>query len=152
MRLAIEEAVKAGRMDEVPVGAVIIDEEDRIISTAHNLTESSADPTAHAEILAIRAAAGYLGSWRLNSCTLYVTLEPCAMCAGAIVNSRIERLVFAAKDKKAGAITSLYRIGSDGLLNHRFETVPGVLSSRSASILKTFFRDIRNRQDLSGKN
>lgn len=149
MRLAIDEAIRAGRMNEVPVGALIVDDRERVISTAHNLTESSGDPTAHAEILAIRKAADHLGSWRLNGCTIYVTLEPCAMCAGAIVNSRIERLVFAAEDKKSGAIKSLYKIGSDGFLNHSFETVPDVLSCQSASLLKNFFRDIRNKKTES---
>lgn len=146
MRLAIGEAQSARRNFEVPVGAVIIDGDQQLIASGHNLTESSNDPTAHAEIIAIREAARRTGSWRLNGCTLYVTLEPCAMCAGAIVNSRIERLVFGARDSKAGAVSSLYNIGTDGKLNHKIITVADVLSDECSGIMRDFFRMLRKEQ------
>lgn len=146
MRLAIEEAMKAGRMDEVPVGAVITDDNDRLISRAHNLTETNRDPTAHAEILAIKAAAAETGSWRLTGCTIYVTLEPCVMCAGAVVNSRMSKLVYGAYDTKAGAVSTLYNIGRDGLLNHRFDTEAGVLDTECKKVLQDFFRNLRSRK------
>ena len=143
MRLAIEEALEAGRVGEVPVGAVITDSSNNVISAGYNLREISNDPTAHAEVLAIRKAAEELGSWRLEGCTLYVTLEPCAMCMGAIVLSRIERLVFGAKDEKAGAVVSKYGIGTDNMLNHRVEYTEGVLSRECSEMLKEFFATLR---------
>lgn len=146
MCLAIEEALKAGRMDEVPVGAVITDENDRVVSRAHNLTETNRDPTAHAEVLAIKTAAAETGSWRLTGCTLYVTLEPCVMCAGAIVNSRIRKLVYGTYDAKAGAVSTLYNIGHDGLLNHSFDTKAGILDTECRKILQEFFRNLRSRK------
>lgn len=146
MRLAIGEAQRARRNFEVPVGAVIIDGDQHLIASGHNLTESSNDPTAHAEIIAIREAARRNGSWRLNGCTLYVTLEPCAMCAGAIVNSRIERLVFGTRDSKAGAVSSLYSIGTDGKLNHKIKTVADVLSDECSGMMRDFFRLLRKEQ------
>lgn len=149
MRLAIEEASKAGRMNEVPVGAVVVDKKNFVISTGHNLTESHNDPTAHAEIVAIRSASHKLGTWRLNECTIYVTLEPCVMCAGAIINSRIMKLVYSVPDEKSGAIESLYKIGTDGNLNHSFTCIPGVLAGESRELLQVFFRNIRESKKQS---
>ena len=143
MRLAIEKALEAGRLGEVPVGAVIADSSERVISSGYNLRETTNDPTAHAETVAIRKAAEHLGSWRLDGCTIYVTLEPCAMCMGAIVLSRIERLVFGARDPKAGAVVSIYEIGTDEKLNHTVEYTEGVLEHDSARILKEFFSSLR---------
>lgn len=147
IRLAIEEALDAGRMGEVPIGAVITDASDKVISSAHNLREKSNDPTAHAEVLALREASAKLGSWRLEGCTMYVTLEPCAMCMGAIVLSRIKRVVFGARDPKAGAVVSLYSIGTDEKLNHRVEYTEGVLSQECSQLLKDFFVALRSRAD-----
>jgi tRNA(adenine34) deaminase len=143
MRLAIEEALRAEGIAEVPIGAVVVGEDGEIISLAHNLGESSSDPTAHAEILAIRQAARKLGNWRLTDATLYTTLEPCVMCMGATVLSRIKRVVFGARDPKAGAIVSIYNIGTDGRLNHRIELKEGVLKDGCAVLLKRFFENIR---------
>lgn len=143
IRLAIEEALEAGRMGEVPIGAVITDASQNVISSAHNLREQSNDPTAHAEVLALRKASAKLGSWRLEGCTIYVTLEPCAMCMGAIVLSRVKRLVFGARDPKAGAVVSLYSIGTDEKLNHRVEYTEGVLGKECSDILKKFFSSLR---------
>ena len=145
MRLAIEEALEAGRMGEVPVGAVITDASQKVISSGYNQREESNDPTAHAEVIAIRKAAEKLNSWRLEGCTIYVTLEPCAMCMGAIVLSRIERLVFGAKDPKAGAVVSMYGIGTDEKLNHRVEYTESVLSTECSQILKDFFASLREK-------
>lgn len=147
IRLAIEQALEAGRMGEVPVGAVITDASQNVISRAHNLREKSNDPTAHAEVLALREASEKLRSWRLEDCTLYVTLEPCAMCMGAIVLSRIKRLVFGARDPKAGAVVSLYSIGTDKTLNHRVEYTEGVLSGECSDVLKDFFMALRTNSD-----
>lgn len=143
MRLAIEEALKAGGIGEVPIGAVVVGESGGIISRAHNLRETSFDPTAHAEIIAIREAAKKVGNWRLADTTLYATLEPCAMCMGAIVLSRLKRVVFGARDPKAGAIVSIYNIGVDGKLNHRVEIEEGMLKDECADLLKRFFENIR---------
>jgi tRNA(adenine34) deaminase len=138
MRRALAEAEAAAECDEVPVGAVIV-HRGRVIAAAHNQREMLHDPTAHAEMLAITQAAEAVGSWRLDACTLYVTLEPCAMCAGAIVLSRIPRLVFGATDPKAGACVSLYQIPTDPRLNHRVEVVGGVLAEPCAALLRQFF-------------
>ena len=143
MRLAIEEALKARDMGEVPVGAVIVDENGGIISSAHNLCETTSDPTAHAEILAIREASRKLENWRLTGATLYVTLEPCLMCMGAIVLARIKRVVFGALDPKAGAVMSLYNIGVDGKLNHTVEIKKGILKEDCARLLRDFFKSVR---------
>lgn len=143
MHLAIEEALKAEGVGEVPIGAVIVRENGEIISRAHNLRETSLDPTAHAEIIAIREAAKKLGNWRLANVALYVTLEPCAMCVGAIILSRIKRVIFGARDPKAGAIVSIYNIGVDGRLNHRVEIEEGVLRDECADLLKRFFENLR---------
>ena len=138
MRAALVQAVAAQVHDDVPVGAVVV-RDGRIIASAHNERELSGDPTAHAEVLALRAAAAAVGSWRLDGCTLYVTLEPCAMCAGAIVNARIGRVVFGATDPKAGAVRSLYRVADDPRLNHRATVEGGVLADEAGALLKAFF-------------
>lgn len=142
MRAAIEEAKHASDRGEVPVGAVIVHEE-KIIGRGYNLRESQQDPTAHAEMIALREAAAELGSWRILDTSLYVTLEPCPMCAGALINARVPRVVWGCDDPKAGATRTLYTLGDDPRLNHRFESVPGVLGSACASLLSEFFAGIR---------
>jgi tRNA(adenine34) deaminase len=142
MKEALAEAEKARLMGEVPVGCVMVREE-RVIARGFNLRESSQDPTAHAELIALKRAAEALGTWRLIDVVAYVTLEPCPMCAGALVNSRISRVVFGCDDPKAGALRTLYQIGSDGRLNHRFESIPGVLNEECSSLLSKFFSQIR---------
>ncbi len=144
MRHALAEAQLALKKEEVPVGAVVV-YEDKIIGRGHNQVESLNDPTAHAEIIAIGAACNYLRSWRLTGASLYVTIEPCAMCAGAIVLSRIDRLVFGAKDPKAGACGSLYNIVRDVRLNHQVEVVPHVLEEECGQLLKAFFEKVRRK-------
>ena len=139
MRLALEEARTAALEDEVPVGAVIVSLQDGIIGRAHNQRESLNDPTAHAEMIAITQAANGLRSWRLEGCILYVTLEPCPMCAGAIVLARLPMIVYGAADPKAGACDSLYRITNDPRLNHRAQVIGGVLAPECAEILSEFF-------------
>lgn len=143
MLLAIEQAQLAGSIGEVPIGSVITDHNHNLISTAHNLRESSHDATAHAEIIAIRQASEKLQSWRMEGVTLYVTLEPCAMCIGAIVLARISRLVFGARDPKAGAVYSVYNIGTDNKLNHSVEVIEGVCETECSNLLKDFFKDLR---------
>ncbi len=138
MRLALREAVEALDHDDVPVGAVMV-HDGRAIARGRNQRELLADPTAHAEMIAITAAAEAMGTWRLDGCTLYVTLEPCPMCAGAIVQARIARLVFGATDPKAGACGSLYSITTDSRLNHRVPTQGGVLDAEAADLLRGFF-------------
>jgi tRNA(adenine34) deaminase len=142
MEFALKEAEQALGEDEVPVGAVIV-WQDKIIGRGHNQIERLQDPTAHAEMIAITAAAVHLNSRRLENCTLYVTLEPCPMCAGAIVLARIPVLVFGAFDPKAGACSTLYNIVNDGKLNHRVEMVAGVLANRCSDVLKRFFAKLR---------
>jgi tRNA(adenine34) deaminase len=142
MESALREAEQALKRKEVPVGAVIV-HNGRIIGKGYNQIESLQDPTAHAEMIAITAAAANLGSRRLENCTLYVTLEPCAMCAGAIVQSRIPRVVFGAFDPKAGACGTLFNIVQDTRLNHRVELVNGVLQERCGGILTDFFKTVR---------
>ncbi len=142
MESAIREAEQALKRKEVPIGAVIV-HEGRIIGRGYNQTETLQDPTAHAEIIAITAAASGLGSRRLEGCTLYVTLEPCAMCAGAIVLARIPRLVYATADPKAGACGTLYNLVQDQRLNHRVELVRGILEPRCGALLKEFFKLVR---------
>lgn len=148
MRQALREAEAAAVEDEVPIGCVIVRHDpaggdDRVIGAAHNQREQLRDPTAHAEMLAITQAAQVLNNWRLEHCTLYVTLEPCPMCAGAIVLSRIPRVVFGAADPKAGAATTLYRLLDDARLNHRAEVVAGVLAEPCGRILSEFFARCR---------
>lgn len=139
MRLALEEAAVAGTEDEVPVGAVVV-AAGRVVAAAHNQREQLLDPTAHAEMIALTQAAAALGSWRLDSCTLYVTLEPCPMCAGAILQARVPAVVWGAADPKAGAVVSLYRLFEDRRLNHRVEHVGGVMADECGRILSEFFR------------
>ncbi|HTV21635.1 MAG TPA: nucleoside deaminase [Polyangiaceae bacterium] len=145
MREALSEAILASDHGDVPVGAVIVDASGRELARAHNRRELDADPTAHAEILALRAAARTRGHWRLDDCTLFVTLEPCSMCAGAMVNARLGRLVFGASDPKAGAIVSLYRLAEDARLNHRFPVTAGCAPEASVELLRQFFRALRAR-------
>jgi tRNA(adenine34) deaminase len=142
MRMALAEAQAALMEDEVPIGAVVVSQ-GRVIGSAHNQRETLRDPTAHAEMIAITQAAESLGSWRLEGCTLYVTLEPCPMCAGAIVNARIAELVYGAPDPKAGAIRTLFRLVDDPRLNHRAQIVPGVLARECGELLTRFFQEQR---------
>jgi tRNA(adenine34) deaminase len=142
MRRALAEAEAAAGRGEVPVGAVVA-VGDTLVAVAHNERETGSDPTAHAEILALRRAAAALGSWRLNEADLYVTMEPCPMCAGALVNARIRRLYFGCDDPKAGAVRTLYRILDDRRLNHRVEVVPGLLAVDGATLLRDFFGRLR---------
>jgi tRNA(adenine34) deaminase len=143
MRIALAEAEKAFSADEVPVGAVVV-REGEIVGRGHNQILGLQDPTAHAEIIAISAASNTIGSWRLEKCALYVTLEPCSMCAGAIVLARIPDLIFGAHDPKAGACGSLRNIVQDQRLNHRVRLETGVLADASADLLKRFFLNLRN--------
>lgn len=142
MRLALEEAQQAFAEDEVPIGAVIV-HEDRVIARSHNQREQLRDPTAHAEMIAITQAAQSRGSWRLDECVLYVTLEPCPMCAGAIVLGRISTVVYGATDPKAGAVHTLYRLLDDPRLNHRCRIFSGVLADSCGEILTRFFQQQR---------
>lgn len=139
MRHALAEAERAVRQGDVPVGAVVL-HESKVIAAACNERELRHDPTAHAELLVLRDAARHLGRWRLDDCTLYVTLEPCAMCAGAIINARVGRVVFGAADSKGGAMGSLYNLTADPRLNHEPEVRHGVLSAECGGILEQFFR------------
>jgi tRNA(adenine34) deaminase len=139
MEMALEEATLAAAEDEVPVGAVIVSFQKGVIARAHNQRELLHDPTAHAEMIAITQAAQALGSWRLDECCLYVTLEPCPMCAGAVVQARVPWVVYGCTDAKAGACDTLYHIPSDPRLNHRAQVVGGVLADRCAAVLSDFF-------------
>lgn len=145
MREALREAELAAARGEVPVGAVAV-HEGRVVARGHNLRETARDPSAHAELIAMRAAAAYLSSWRLVGVTLYVTLEPCPMCAGAIVNARVPRVVYGADDPKAGAVRTLYRLLEDSRLNHRPEVAAGVLADECAAQLREFFSAIRKKR------
>jgi tRNA(adenine34) deaminase len=142
MRVALDEAEKATPHGDVPVGAVVVCE-GTVIAARHNERELRNDPTAHAEILALRDASSFIGSWRLERVTLVVTLEPCPMCAGAAVTSRLERIVFGAPDPKAGACGSLYNLCCDPRLNHELEVTSGVLAEQSAALLESFFSPLR---------
>ncbi|MDA8193199.1 MAG: tRNA adenosine(34) deaminase TadA [Thermaerobacter sp.] len=148
MRWALQEAQEAARAGEVPVGAVLLREDGTVLARNRNRRETDADPTAHAEMLVIREAARQTGGWRLAGATLVVTLEPCAMCAGAMVLSRIARVVYGADDPKGGAVRSLYQIADDPRLNHRLEVVAGVLCDEAAALLKEFFRERRPLRGL----
>jgi tRNA(adenine34) deaminase len=145
MRLALQEAERAFEAGEVPVGAVVV-RGGQVVGRGHNQVERLQDPTAHAEMIAVSAACQTLGSKNLSGCALYVTLEPCPMCAGALVWARLDRLVFGAFDEKAGAASTLYDIPRDGRLNHQLEAVSGVEAERSASLLRAFFRQRRGTQ------
>ncbi len=150
MRAALAEADIAEALGEVPIGAVIV-HDGQIVGRGHNLRESSQDPTTHAEIIAIRQAAQQLESWRLLDCTLYVTLEPCVMCMGAIILSRIPRLVFGCHDPKVGAVGSLYNFAADDRFNHRVEVEYGVLETECSQQLSTFFRRLREEKKQQKK-
>lgn len=139
MRHALAEARAALEHGDVPIGAVVLDPEGRVIARAHNEREQHGDPTAHAEVVALRRSAAGRGEWRLEGCSLVVTLEPCTMCAGALVLARIGRLVFGAFDDKAGAVSSLFDVVRDPRLNHRPEVVSGVLADESGALLREFF-------------
>ena len=144
MALALDEARAAAAIGEVPIGAVVVCD-GAVVARAHNTCEVDADPTAHAELLAIREASQRLGRWRLSDCTMYATLEPCPMCAGAMHQARIERLVYGAPDPKAGAVGTLFDLSNDERLNHRFAVTSGVLADQSAALLRDFFGDLRKR-------
>ncbi len=145
MRKALEEAYKAYEIEEVPVGAIIV-KDGKIIGKGYNKRETLKDPTAHAEILAIKEASQYLGGWRLLNTTMYVTLEPCAMCAGAIVNSRIERLVIGTRDFKRGCCGTVEDLTNHPKFNHRLEVEFGVLEAECSSILSKFFKELREKE------
>src|SRR5262250_1448161 len=142
MRRALAAAEEAASRGEVPVGAVVV-LGDEVVAVAHNERETASDPTAHAEVLALRRAAAALGSWRLTDADLYVTMEPCPMCAGALVNARIRRLYFGCDDPKAGAVRTLYSLLDDRRLNHRVEVVPGLLAAEGSALLRGFFANLR---------
>ena len=145
MAAALDEARRGAKEGEVPVGAVAV-LDGRIVASAHNRPIALADPTAHAEILALRSAASALKSYRLVDLSIFVTLEPCVMCVGAMLNARVARVVYGARDDKAGALGSVYDIGRDGRLNHRFEVVGGVMEAECARLMRAFFRE---RRDVS---
>jgi tRNA(adenine34) deaminase len=142
MRLALDQARLALAHGDVPIGAVIV-RDGEVLAARHNERELTGDPTAHAEVLAVRDAAGVVGSWRLDGCTLIVTLEPCVMCAGAAHLSRLDRVVFGAADLKAGALGSLYNVGTDARLNHEYAVTAGVLADEAGVLLTRFFADLR---------
>ncbi|MER5930315.1 tRNA adenosine(34) deaminase TadA [Streptomyces sp. NPDC002054] len=142
MRLALAEAARAVPAGDVPVGAVVLGPDGSLLAAGHNEREATGDPTAHAEVLAIRRAAAELGAWRLPGCTLVVTLEPCVMCAGALVQSRVARVVYGADDEKAGAAGSLWDLVRDRRLNHRPEVIRGVMAEECAEQLTAFFRTL----------
>lgn len=148
MQIALDQARLAPAVGEVPIAAIIV-MEGRMLSQVHNFREVWQDPTAHAEIIAIREAANRLGTWRLTGTTMYVTIEPCSMCAGAIIQSRITRLVFGARDPKAGACGSIFNLPAERRLNHRVEVCGGVLESESQELMQTFFK--RLRQDVNDR-
>ncbi len=143
MQIAIDEARKASAIGEVPIGACIVDENGQFLAAGHNLTISTNDPTAHAEIVAIRTAAAKIENYRLTGSTIYSTIEPCAMCAGALVTARIKRLVFGAFDERFGGIVTHFGIGIGPELNHRIEIASGVLADESRSLMQEFFREKR---------
>jgi tRNA(adenine34) deaminase len=145
MELALDEARKAAQLGEVPVGAVVV-RDGEVIARGFNRRETWQDPTAHAELVAMRRAADALGSWRLTECTVYVTLEPCPMCAGTMVNARVPHVVYGARDPKAGAVRTLYAMLEDPRLNHRVEVHENVLADECGAVLTDFFREIRERR------
>lgn len=149
MDRALDQARTAAAHGDVPVGAAVVFD-GQLIAAACNRREIDQDPTAHAELIALRAAARHMGSWRLEDCTLYVTLEPCTMCAGAVVLARVPQLVFGAKDPKAGATGSLYDVVREPRLNHRVDVVSGILAERSSELLRAFFQKARARSKAEG--
>ncbi len=148
MRLALAEAVKAASLGETPVGAVLVIDR-KVVAAAHNMRETWQDPTAHAESIVLREASARLGTWRLSDATLYVTLEPCLMCAGALVLARIDRLVYGCRDPKAGALGSMYDVVRDGRLNHTYRITPGVLEAECRDVLTDFFEKLRGKKESS---
>ena len=142
MLTALEEAERAAREDEVPVGAIVL-RDNRVIGAGHNLPITMRDPTAHAEIVALRDACAHLGEHRLDGASLYVTMEPCVMCVGALINARIARVYYGARDEKAGALGSVYDLGRDGRLNHRLEVYGGIMASECGRLLSEFFAQRR---------
>jgi len=146
MRIALEEAEAAFLKGEVPVGAVLV-EDDRIIARAHNTKEATNDPTAHAELILIKKGASALRNWRLTNATLYVTKEPCIMCTGAMVNARLKRLVYGCKDPRYGAVTSQYQLATDKRLNHQIEVTSGILEDECSEILRRFFINLRKNDE-----
>ena len=150
MRRALDEARAALATDDVPIGALVLDRDGTVLGRGHNQREASPDPTAHAEVLALRAAARARGGWRLDGCTLVVTLEPCSMCAGALVLARVDRLVFGAFDENAGAVGSLWDVVRDRRLNHRPEVLSGVLEDECAALLLAFFEGQRGTPGKAG--
>jgi tRNA(adenine34) deaminase len=143
MRSALDEAALAPARGDVPIGAIVVDEDGLVLGRGHNVREAEADPVGHAELLALREAGRALASWRLSGCTLVVTLEPCAMCAGASVLARVDRIVYAASDPKAGAVGSLWDLPRDPRLNHRPEVIPGILAHEASALLENFFASRR---------
>jgi tRNA(adenine34) deaminase len=150
MKIALDEALVAYRQNEVPIGAVLV-QEGQILAQAHNAPIASNDPSAHAEMLAIRKACEKTGNYRLTGAELYVTLEPCVMCAGAILQARLARVIFGARDPKAGAVISLYQILNDNRLNHQVDVTGGVLQKECAKILSRFFKEKRIRADSTDR-
>ena len=151
MKLAINEALKAQKKDEVPIGAIIV-KDGKVIAKAHNLIEKTQDATSHAEILAIKKASKKLKSWRLDGCSLFVTIEPCPMCAGAIVNARIEKVYFGATEPKSGSAESKFSILTDSGLNHKTEFVGGILKDECQTIIKKYFKEKRAEKVLTKLN
>jgi tRNA(adenine34) deaminase len=147
MRMALTEAAKAAASGETPVGAVLVIG-DAVIARAHNMREAWQDPAAHAELLAVREASARLGRWRLHDATVYVTLEPCLMCAGALVLARVGRLVYGCRDPKAGALGSVYDVVRDGRLNHAYRITPGILEADCRAVLQGFFEKLRDRPSV----
>ena len=146
MRMALEEARKAGERGEVPVGAVIVDEARNILAAAGNNCIGESDPSGHAEMVAIRSAGNKIKNYRLLNTTMYVTIEPCVMCAGALIHARIGRLVYGASDPKTGGVVSCYQVGGDGKLNHQLKVEGGVLADKCAGLLTSFFRKKREQR------
>ena len=148
MRLAIKEAEKAGQIDEVPIGALLVSRQGNVLASAHNQTIRQTDPTAHAEILAVRHAAAKIGNYRITGATLYVTIEPCAMCMGALIHARIATLVYGARDPKWGTAGSVYNLAADERFNHQIEIVESVCEAECREIMQTFFRSKRASKNL----
>jgi tRNA(adenine34) deaminase len=148
MRLAVKEAEKAGQIDEVPIGALLVSKQGDVLASAHNQTIRQTDPTAHAEILALRHAAAKIGNYRIIGATLYVTIEPCAMCTGALIHARIATLVYGARDPKWGAAGSVYNLAADERFNHQMEIIEGVCETECREIIQAFFRSKRASKNL----